>query len=100
MPELQSIQQLMCSLSAKYPLHNAFLCCLCFVVVVQASNGERLEEGAEGATEQQQDGVKVRRRGFPRIIKAGHGIKLGAVVSMYVCVYVHVCVCVSPESLL
>ena len=41
----------------------------------------------------QADGVKVRNRGFPRIIKAGHGIKLGAVVSVCVCVVCVCCVC-------
>ena len=40
----------------------------------------RLGDGAGGTAGIRADGIKVRQRGFPRIIKAGHGIKLGAVV--------------------
>lgn len=49
-------------------------------VAMQASNGEQLGDGAEGTAITQDDGVKVHCSGFPRIIKAGHGVKLGAVV--------------------
>lgn len=53
----------------------------CVVVTVQTTNGEQHGEGAEGSAVSQGDGVRVHRSGFPRIIKAGHGVKLGAVVS-------------------
>ena len=56
-----------------------------FFFLLQASNGEQQGEGAEGMAARPDGGVKVRRSGFPRIIKAGHGVKLGAVVSALCC---------------
>jgi hypothetical protein len=58
---------------------------LLVVYHLQASNGEQVGDGGEGGAERQDDGRGVRRkaRGFPRILKAGHGIKLGAVVSVW-----------------
>ena len=49
---------------------------------LQANNGESQGENAEGVAGRQDEGGRARHRarGFPRIIKAGHGIKLGAVV--------------------
>lgn len=50
-------------------------------LVLQVNNGEKSGECTEGmAVRPDEDGTKLRRRGFPRIIKAGHGIKQGAVV--------------------
>jgi len=63
---------------------------------VQATNGQR--GVAEGISNTQEDSAGTGRRGFPRILKAGYAIKLGAVVSarpvrhrvmyVFVCSYV------------
>lgn len=52
-------------------------------IFLQANNGERLGDSVEGVAGRQDDGhgAQHKARGFPRILKAGHGIKLGAVVS-------------------
>ncbi len=54
-----------------------------FLLSSQTTNGDRACNGAEGVSGRQADGAKMRHRGFPRIIKAGHGIKQGAVVGTY-----------------
>lgn len=51
---------------------------------MQANNGEHGGDGAEGVARIEEGVDKVRRRGFPRILKAGHGIKLGAVVGVLI----------------
>ena len=48
--------------------------------ISQANNEEKSAESREGVAVRLYEGTKVNRKGFPRIIKAGHGIKQGAVV--------------------
>lgn len=47
---------------------------------IATGNGERFSSSTEGVASKQDGKDIVRHRGFPRILKAGHGIKLGAVM--------------------